>query len=165
MASEIATADDLIIPFGMQPRTPYEQFYETCGAQVENVPSGVRMIVLATGSGVTATSLAYGLWRRRRVGVKLALIGVGPERSARILSTLNLLDAAAHRWSVDEELFLSFPLGQDPKFKYEAGVNFQVGTIPLHPLYEAKAFSWFTNHVRFDPESTLFWLVGPKLYP
>jgi 1-aminocyclopropane-1-carboxylate deaminase/D-cysteine desulfhydrase-like pyridoxal-dependent ACC family enzyme len=162
-ARELGRAGDFIVPFGMRPETPDRLFYEVCGAQVSNVPSHIQRIVIASGSGVTATAVAYGLSRERRIRPRITMINLGPDRRRQLLQTLQTLDPASAKWVKREIVLEALTPSQHHQFRYESPVQFQFGNIALHPLYEAKAFSWFTNHVDFDSSNTLFWVTGPPL--
>jgi 1-aminocyclopropane-1-carboxylate deaminase/D-cysteine desulfhydrase-like pyridoxal-dependent ACC family enzyme len=156
---------DFIVPFGMRPERPSRSFYEVCGAQIRNIPSHIHTIVIASGSGVTATAVAYGLWNERRTHQRIAMINLGPDRRYQVLRTLREINQASARWAESENVIHAFQLSQRNRFRYESQVQFQLGEITLHPLYEAKAFSWFTDNVTFDPSNTLFWVTGPPLGP
>ena len=162
-ARELCRAGDFIVPFGMRPETPYRLFYETCGAQVRNVPAHIRTIVIASGSGATATAVAYGLWKERRAHQRITMINLGPDRRNHVLQTLRVLEPACAKWAERESVLDALPLSQHHQFRYESPVQFQLGKIVLNPLYEAKAFSWFTDCVAFDNSNTLFWVTGPPL--
>jgi 1-aminocyclopropane-1-carboxylate deaminase/D-cysteine desulfhydrase-like pyridoxal-dependent ACC family enzyme len=161
-AEELARSGGFTIPFGMRPRSPVSGFYETCGSQVLNIPSTVDEIVVASGSGVTVTAIAYALWKARRK-IILNVINVGPDRRRQILQTLFALNPACSAWADESSILRIFPLGQGSTFRYEVPVPFKLGRIPVHPLYEGKAFSWFFQNVSFTRNRTLFWLTGPLL--
>ena len=162
-ARRVAGHGDFIVPFGMRPERPYRAFYETCAAQVSNIPPDVETTVIASGSGVTATIIAFGMWMERRADQRIALINVGPDRHRQILETLWALSPSSAKWAEREIAFQIYPLGQQPGFRYEAPTSFSLGKIVLNPLYEAKAFAWFTRQVSFDACRTLFWVTGPPL--
>jgi 1-aminocyclopropane-1-carboxylate deaminase/D-cysteine desulfhydrase-like pyridoxal-dependent ACC family enzyme len=161
-AKGLAEENDFIVPFGMRPTKLSREFYEICASQVSNIPSTIETIVIASGSGVTATAVAYGMWKERRKG-QIAMITVGPDRRQQILETLCTLNRASAGWVEEQDIIRVFPLGQDPRFRYETPVQFKLGRIPLHPMYEGKAFSWFFKNVKFSATRTLFWITGPAL--
>jgi 1-aminocyclopropane-1-carboxylate deaminase/D-cysteine desulfhydrase-like pyridoxal-dependent ACC family enzyme len=162
-ARRFAEAGDFLVPFGMRPNEPDRQFYETCAAQVRNIPANTHTIVIASGSGVTATIVAYGLWKEHRTDVRIAIVNVGPDRRRCILETLRALEPASAEWAEKDRVLRVFSVGQAPGFRYESPAQFHFGRVTLHPLYEAKAFRWFSNHVPFDTAHTLFWVTGPPL--
>jgi 1-aminocyclopropane-1-carboxylate deaminase/D-cysteine desulfhydrase-like pyridoxal-dependent ACC family enzyme len=161
-AKNVAKEGSFIIPFGMRPQRLCDEFYEVCGSQVRNIPHAIETIVVAAGSGVTATSIGYGLWKERRK-TKIATINVGPDRRAQILRDLHQLNPASAAWVDENDIIRIFPLAQNPKFRYESAINFALGGIPLHPIYEGKAFSWYFKNIKFPEAKTLFWLTGPPL--
>ena len=162
-ARKIAAPGHFIMPFGMRPEKPCRRFYETCAVQVRNIPADIRTIVIASGSGVTATIVAYGVWQDRRVHQQIALLNVGPNRHRQILETLHALDPESAQWAARENVFQVFPLSQKRGFRYESPISFNIGRIVLNPLYEGKAFEWFTSNVNFDANRTLFWVTGPPI--
>ncbi|WCM26336.1 hypothetical protein NDN01_20365 [Sphingomonas sp. QA11] len=163
-ARRLCRSDDLIVPFGMRPAAPDPLFYSLCSAQVRNLPNHLNTIVLACGSGATALSVLLGLSRERRV-CRLLLVNVGPDRRNWILSMLEILDPEAAAWAIRNVTIEAAPLAQHPEFRYEARVDYELGGVPLHPLYEGKAFRWLLESQgdRIDAARTLFWLVGPPL--
>jgi 1-aminocyclopropane-1-carboxylate deaminase/D-cysteine desulfhydrase-like pyridoxal-dependent ACC family enzyme len=162
-ARKIAMTGDFIVPFGMRPPEPWRHFYQTCAVQAYNVPEHIRTIVIASGSGVTATIVAYGIWQQRCFGRRIALINVGPNRRGQILDTLQSISPECANWAIREDVFEVFPLNQHPGFRYELPVCFHIGRILLNPLYEGKAFDWFTRTIGFDANDTLFWITGPPI--
>lgn len=164
-ARRLCEPGDLIVPFGMRPSVPDPIFYSLCGAQVRNLPSHLNTIVLACGSGATALSVLFGLSRERRA-CRLLLVNVGPDRRDWILSMLDILDSEAAAWVTRNVRIEAVPLAQRSEFRYESGVDYELGGIPLHPLYEGKAFRWLLESEgdRIDAARTLFWLVGPPLH-
>jgi L-cysteate sulfo-lyase len=162
-ARQLASPDDFVVPFGMRPQTPDVLFYDTSAAQIQNVPNEIDTIVITTGSGTTATILAYGLWLEQCARPRLVLVNVGPDRRQQILDILSKLDPECGRFAARVGFMATFPLGGTPGFRYEVRSEFNVGKIQLNPLYEGKAFRWYINNIDFDRERTLFWIVGPPI--
>lgn len=161
-ALEVARPNDFIVPFGMRPHFPDAAFFDLCSAQVENVPRDIRSIVLACGSGVTATAVALGLWRTKQAK-RLVLVNVGPDRRDNIFTTLEAIEPRAVGWLRSHSLLVVEPLAQLPGFRYEKPTHFEMGGVSLHPLYEAKAFKWYTETRNPDRRRTLFWVVGGQI--
>jgi len=154
---------DFVVPFGMRPSWPCESFYSTCALQVQNIPSNIDTVVVVAGSGVTATNIAYGLWRYRPTLTNIVLLGVGPDRRKEIVKVLGLLDRQCAHWVHSKNVLQHYPLNQQPGFRYESPVQFHLGRVALHPLYEGKAYEWFLRNVSFSRDRTLFWVTGPPL--
>jgi hypothetical protein len=103
------------------------------------------------------------MWQQGRRHQRIAMVNVGPDRRQQIQDTLKALDPACAQWVEKDNVLKVYPLAQQTRFRYETPVPFQIGRIPLHPLYEGKAFSWFRNSVPIDASGLLFWLTGPPL--
>jgi 1-aminocyclopropane-1-carboxylate deaminase/D-cysteine desulfhydrase-like pyridoxal-dependent ACC family enzyme len=162
-ARTLQAPSDFVVPFGMRPREPCRRFYDACAAQVRNIPANIKTTVIASGSGVTASIVAYGLWLSHRWDHEIALVNLGPDRREQILRTLYALDPNSSKWVEKAHVLRVFPLSRQSNFRYEAPIPFQIGRIELNPLYEGKAFKWFMDNVDFDWKRTLFWVTGPPV--
>lgn len=166
-ASKLAAADPSAywLRYGITPppdATPkeLESFHWTAGAQVENLPRGVRTLVIPFGSGNTGAGVLLGLSRFEPPGLsRIVLVCIGPDRQDWLSTRLEQLGvSAAPRWWETIDLHGS---------GYATYGDRMPGTadgITLHPTYEGKVVrylnetrpSWWTAR----DGSTALWIVG-----
>lgn len=139
-----------------------EEFLAVGGAQVRNLPSEIRTLVIPFGSGNTAAGVLYGLKTLHQPAdlERVVLVGVGPDRLAWLGERLamvgipmselpfEILHLPLHGWYAD----------------YADKMPETVDGIVLHPTYEGKV-ARFLNETRpgwwSDRDgTTCMWIVG-----
>ena len=126
----------LEVPFGME----CMQAVTGTASQVNNIPAGVKRIVVPVGSGMSLAGILHGL---NNLGLKIPVLGV--VIGACPVKTLNKY--APQGWQNCVQLVSS---GMD-YHKECSEINY--GGILLDPIYEAKC-------VQFLQAGDLFWVVG-----
>lgn len=127
------------IPFGMECHEAVRQ----TSSQVQDIPAGVKRIVMPVGSGMSLAGVLTGL---ERLGLELPVLGVvvGAEPTRR-------LDAyAPWLWRDMVELV---PAGMD---YHKAAPETALDGLRLDPYYEAKCLP-------FLRPGDLFWVVGNRV--
>lgn len=166
-ASKLAAADPSAywLRYGITPSpdaTPkeLESFHWTAGAQVENLPTGVRTLVVPFGSGNTGAGVLLGLSRFEPQGLsRIVLVCIGPDRQDWLATRLAQLGVgAAPRWWETVDLHGSGYASYGDRMPGRAD------GITLHPTYEGKVVRYL-NETR--PEwwtrrdgTTALWIVG-----
>lgn len=138
-------------------------FLNVGGVQVQNLPRGLKTLVIPFGSGNTASGILYGLatYGYPPSLERIVLIGVGPDRLQWMLSRLDfagvnlkkelpveLVHMPLHGWFAD----------------YGDKMPETVDGIVMHPTYEGKVVR-FLNQSDFDwwhdrDGTTCMWIVG-----
>lgn len=130
------------IPFGMESRVAVG----CTSDQVDNIPDGVRRIIIPVGSGMSAAGVLRGLVQRgRRLPVLGVRVGADP--------TKRLWRFGPFGWP--ELLTLVDVTGRIP---YHTQVEASIGGIHLDPIYEAKCLEYVTR-------GDLLWVVGHRAAP
>lgn len=128
----------LEVPFGMISETSVE----LTANQVQNLPSGIKRIVVPVGSGVCLSGVLHGLLQQQiNIPVLGIQVGANPNR------TLNAF--APFGWQGMCEIVKS-PLEYST---YVSDCNYE--GIELDPIYEAKC-------IPFLQPDDLFWIVGKR---
>lgn len=129
-----------LIPFGMESREAVE-----CTAhQTENLPRGVRRIVVAVGSGLTLSGILVGLAERGRpVPVLGIVVGADPRRR---------LD----RWAPVGWRHTTSLVRSELPYHGSAPIT-ELRGVPLDPIYESKCLP-------FIKRGDCFWIVGHRNY-
>lgn len=170
-------------------------FHDVGAAQVRNLPSSVRTLVMTCGSANSCASVLAGIARYRPAGLgRVVLIGIGPNRLRWLHERLAQIEAASgleilplfrrvyhHDATLAEEqnrdcggfdglLTLEhYDLHTTGFVSYGDRRPWEQDGIRFHPTYEGKAFHYFAAHPgRFDyldDPSTLFWIVGSEPSP
>lgn len=138
------------------------EFHWTAGAQVENLPLGVRTLVIPFGSGNTGAGVLYGLHRLHRYDAleRVVLVCIGPDRQAWLHTRLAALGVTGLRWD-------TLDLHGTGYATYGDRMPGTADGIELHPTYEGKVVRYLDQHapdwwVRRDG-STALWIVGGPL--
>lgn len=136
------------------------EFHELGARQTENLPPGLRTLILPFGSGNSAASVLLGLFRHPQPPATVHLVGIGPDRQdwlGRRLRRLGLRSAPAGMKIVFYKTGIP----------YASRVRYNADGIELHPTYEGKVARWADEH---DPDgwsrrdgSAAFWIVGGPL--
>jgi hypothetical protein len=141
-ARATALAEGLVeIPFGMFSPVAVEQ----ARLQAVNIPSEVKTIVIPAGSGVTMAGVAQSV-DRTRVRLIGVAVGTDPRRPG--------------------EKFGWGRYGGCPEVIEPVGAYHEKATVsgpvpvPMHPLYEAKAWNWVWANWNSLSKPVLFWIVG-----
>lgn len=161
-----ADADAYWLRYGITPppsATPseLEAFHWTAGAQVENLPTAVRTLVVPFGSGNTGAGVLLGLVRFRALEQldRVVLVCIGPDRQAWLHNRLTALGVgpAAQWWQVIDLHGTGYATYGDRMPGTADGIT-------LHPTYEGKVARYLDQHqpdwwARRDG-STCLWIVG-----
>lgn len=131
------------------------------GAQVANLPDGIKTLVIPFGSGNTTAGILYGLAEHGSRDVeRVVLVGVGPNRMAWLGERLEQAGVNTEDW---EPLIDHQPL-HGWFAEYADLMPETLDGIVMHPTYEGKVVRYL-NSAR--PEwwtardgSTGFWIVG-----
>lgn len=130
------------------------------GAQVENLPDGIKILVIPFGSGNTTAGIFYGLWKYPlRDLERIVLVGVGPDRTQWVWDRLGIL-------SINQAVLP--PVEHQPLHgwfaEYADLMPETLDGIVMHPTYEGKVVRYLNSA---KPEwwtardgSTGFWIVG-----
>lgn len=134
-------------------------FHMTAGAQVENLPSAVRTLVIPFGSGNTGAGVLVGLarfgfWHQLD---RIVLMAIGPDRQGWLKDRLDTL--GVHPMSRDV-----IDLHGSGYATYGDRMPGTADGIELHPTYEGKVVRYLDEHkpdwwLRRDG-STALWIVG-----
>lgn len=140
-----------------------ETFMRVGGAQVRNLPSSLRTIVIPLGSGNTACGIIYGLhrnWSKFEDLERVVLVGVGPDRFSWLLDRLKRVLKGDILPGVELVHLTTYP----DFATYSDRMPESLGDIALHPTYEGKVVRYLNQLMpdwwTLDTEDTLFWIVG-----
>ena len=141
-AREYARANGLFyVPFGME----CAENVKTTMQQAQNVPQGVRRVVVPFGSGMSMACVLNGLTLFRRYDVRVLGVQVG----RRSLKNLEKFYQPFLGCKVDFELVAS------PLDYHDAPAETSLCGVELDPIYEAKC-------VPFMQPGDLLWVVGHR---
>ena len=169
MARETAKSKGLFqVPYGVS--TPEDwspeqtkQFLNQDAPQVNNLPEGLRTLVLPFGSGNAAAGVLYGLdrWGWPESLERIVLAGIGPDRWPWLKARLEAVDVDFDAMPNIEHLSLhpGFATYNDRMPETMDGIRF-------HPTYEGKIVRYLNSYqpewwVRDD--SVCLWIVGGPL--
>lgn len=153
-AKELAAQENsFIVQYGINIIGYGDTLLTAVAAQTENLPDDIENLVMACGSGITATGVMIGLHRYGKRVKRMHLVATAPDRRGFIHETLK-------KYGADRE-FEYHDLFHSPGFVYEKSAAATWGGIRLHPHYEAKTMQWFRSS-GIAPESTLFWITGAE---
>lgn len=146
-----------ITPPPNAPVRELEAFHWTAGAQVENMPSSVRTLVVPFGSGNTGAGVLLGLSRLRPAVERVVLVCIGPDRQAWLTERLDTLNTGYLDYQ-------TIDLHGSGYASYGDRMPGTVDEIVLHPTYEGKVVryldearpDWWTRR----DGSTCLWIVG-----
>lgn len=135
-----------------------EAFHWTAGAQVENLPSAVRTLVVPFGSGNTGAGVLLGLSRFEPSLERVVLICIGPDRQPWLRDRLAALGVPPGPW------WETIDLHGTGYAVYGDRMPGTADGITLHPTYEGKvvrylnetAPPWWTAR----DGTTALWIVG-----
>lgn len=136
-----------------------EAFHWTAGAQVENLPLGVRTLVIPFGSGNTGAGVLLGLARFNPPVERVVLVCIGPDRQAWLRTRLSALGVQGYWETID--------LHGTGYATYGDRMPGTADGITLHPTYEGKVVRYLDEHrpdwwLRRDG-TTCLWIVGGPL--
>ena len=143
-----------------QSATPAEvrAFAEVGARQVENLPDGLRTIIVPFGSANSATGVLLGLSRLAHPP-EVHLMGIGPDRRAWCRRRLEQIGADVSRLDVHHHDLTG-------RYRYSDKVKQSLGGVRLHPTYEAKIVRYLADETPdyAAPDSgALLWVVGGPL--
>lgn len=167
-ARRLADADPSAywLRYGITPppdATPNElfDFHWTAGAQVENLPPGVRTLVIPFGSGNTGAGVLLGVekfdaWAQLE---RIVLVCIGPDRQPWLADRLSVLGVPGASLGCE-----TADLHGSGYARYDQRMFGTVDGIELHPTYEGKVVRYLDEHApdwwtRRDG-STALWIVG-----
>lgn len=127
-----------VIPFGMD---CYEAVKQT-EIQVQNLPAGIKRIVIVCGSGMNLSGLLWGL-KRNNIEIPVVAIKVGAEPEKR------LNKYAPYNWQKMVTIIKS-----DLDYHTSEKNNVFEG-ITFDPIYEAKCLKYLQKR-------DLFWVIGVR---
>jgi hypothetical protein len=158
-------------------------FHDVGARQADNVPPGVRTLVLPAGSCNSATSVLLGLSRQQATGnlSRVVLVGIGPLRLEWMIDRLRRIGSVSGQPVMDRYTWYShdherFRFGNGPVLvehydlhstgwvAYADKRPWSQDGIDFHPTYEGKIMHWLHEKQprwwqRADGD-TLFWIVG-----
>ena len=156
-----------ILHYGVTPgpeTTPegLDAFHELGARQTENLPRGLRALIVPFGSGNSAASVLLGLWRYMPPAQQpreVHLIGIGPDRQnwlGRRMAALGIRSLQGSRLIFHQT---GIPYGQRMPYLLDG--------IELHPTYEGKVAHWLDAHPVAGWEErdndVCLWIVGAAL--
>ncbi|MEG1894629.1 MAG: hypothetical protein RR162_00215 [Oscillospiraceae bacterium] len=144
---------DFIVQYGINLSGHGDVLLGAVASQVENLPDEIENLVMACGSGITASGVMIGLHKYGKRVNNVHLVATAPDRRAFIHDTLKQYGA--------DRNFHYHSLFHTKGFTYEKAARAVWGGITLHPHYEAKAMQWFMQS-GLKPEDTLFWITGAE---
>lgn len=143
-------------------------FYDLGAREVATMPGTIRTLIVPFGSGHTATSILYGVWKHRPAGLRdVHLIGIGPSKFDAMMTRLARLGTP---WSTMPVLIHHHDLHGQGIVRYHDRVRYVSDDIVLHPTYEAKVARWVDQVDAFPgwaarDGSTCLWVVGAAVAP
>ena len=141
-ASDFAKENDFtLIPFGMQTLTAIS----VVASQVENIPYGIKRIVVPVGGGITMCGVMQGLVRYGRTDIEVlgVITGGNPEK---------IINAYKPKFNPIKYTLVPWEIGT-PNKRYSDRVDIEVGGIKLDSVYEGKC-------AKFLKDYDLLWIVG-----
>lgn len=157
------------VPYAISPpaeagRGAVQAFLGVGGAQVKNMPPGLKTLVIPFGSGNTTAGMLYGLSRFAEYRPEhVVLVGVGPDRTQWLWNRLEEAGAnEIHMQTKIEHIQL-----HDWFAEYADVMPETIDDIVMHPTYEGKVVRYL-NLVKPDwwtrrDGTTGFWIVGGPL--
>lgn len=137
--------DGYVVRFGINLEDDREAILGSTAAQIANVPSGVRRIVVPVGAGVTIAGVIMGAPR----GVQVVGVGIaGYDRREAISRMAGRPGSGSLEWHIVEGVPYS-----------RLVLRSVAGGFDLDPIYESKAHDWLVEHEPAD-DSVAFWVVG-----
>jgi hypothetical protein len=163
-----------------------EAFHRVGARQAENIPEGVRTIVMTAGSCNSCVSVLYGLARQRPATLeRVVLLGIGPTRLQFIEDRLAAIrdvsgvdapgvyrrlyhhhpDLEADHQTGGPVLLEHHDLHATKFAVYSDRMPFTRDGIDFHPTYEGKIMTYMTGRPGFEwlaeaDGDVLFWIVG-----
>jgi len=180
---------NITVSLGRNPPTRVERFHDVGATQVDNFPDHVETLILPAGSCNTATSVLYGIARRRPQGLRrILLMGIGNDGSRDPDVIRRRLQYMASTTSADLDVF-GFPaavaglslfggpgaetgpyaiehhdLNGTGFCTYGDLMPYTYHGVAMHPRYEGKIWHYMDAHpekfARYRNDRTLFWIVG-----
>lgn len=164
------------------------QFHRVGARQAENVPEGVRTLVMTAGSCNSCVSVLYGLALHAPKSLeRVLLLGVGPTRLQWIEDRLAAIGRATGRdltgyyrrlyhhhaaleadHQTDGSILLEhFDLHSTGYATYQDKMPWAADGIEFHPTYEGKAMRYLHSQPDLDwfpaaGPDVLFWIVGSQ---
>lgn len=151
-----------LVPSADEPGGALRAFLEVGGAQVRNLPPGLRTLVVPFGTGQTASGVLYGLSKLAPDSLeRVILVGIGPDKTKQLWDRLSAIGADQPPFAV--EVVSTYPWFAE----YNDEMPETLDGIEMHPTYEGKVVRflnsaepwWWTAR----DGSTGFWIVGGPL--
>lgn len=137
-----------IIKFGINLEFDPKSIINSVSKQVQNIPDNLDILVVPVGSGITMGGIIKGIIKYKKkvkniIGIQIA----GYDRTKIINKIINC------RYNYKFYMDKTFPYSKKVKLKFNKEEY-------LDPIYEAKAFKYFTENFDYKNKKVLFWIVG-----
>lgn len=142
-----------IVDYGINIMEYPDIMFNAVSRQVENIPDELDNLYITCGSGITAIGVMIGIHEYSKKVGKIVLVATAPSRKKLIDSALD-----SRGIQMDYEIVDLF---HQERFAYEVGVKESLGSLELHPNYEAKTFRYIKENMPSDGKN-LLWNVGVK---
>ena len=147
------------MPINRFDRDAVAAFHAIGGRQLDNLPSGMKRLIMPAGSCNTLTSVLAALTQDSRGLDELFTVGIGPDKLGYVRARLSYIGVDLRklqvRWrhySLHDEGYCTY----SEKFHGE-----QYEGIQFHPTYEAKVWRWLRHAAPIKPDgATGFWIIG-----
>lgn len=157
-AEEYAKANNMFhIRYGFDLRANLDVFVESVARQVQNMPKGVKNLVVTVGSSITLIGILYGMAMYDNNIEKVYAIGCAPNRLKKIQDYSTMIYFESGTPLPFQKIVYIDAFNTEKGYKYENIMYEQYFGINFHPRYEAKAFHWLRNKALHD---CLFWVTG-----
>ena len=131
------------IPFGMQNQVNVDIISKQC----QNIPKGIKRIVVPVGSGMSFCGILNGLIRYHQEDIELVGIITGG------INCFNIVNVFKPKTPKIKYRFEYFMPQAKPRDRYGTKVDATISDIKLDSIYEGKC-------VNFLQKGDLFWIVG-----
>lgn len=141
-----------LVQYGINLTDHEDVLLSAVAAQTANLPDCENLVAVC-GSGITASGILVGL-KQNGINVKhVHLVATAPDRRA-------FIHGIASRYGADRPIEYH-DLYHTRGFSYDKPARAKIGSVILHPNYEAKAYLWYKQSGLSD-EDTVFWITGAK---
>lgn len=141
-----------LVQYGINLREHEDVLLQAVARQTQNIPD-CRNLVAVCGSGITASGILIGLKQNNIKVENVHLVATAPDRREFINGLTRPYNAT--------RAILYHDLYHLRGFDYDKPAEARIGSVKLHPNYEAKAYSWYERSGLKD-EDTVFWITGAK---
>lgn len=141
-----------LVQYGINLKEHEDVLLQAVARQTENIPA-CRNLIAVCGSGITASGIIIGLHQNRIPVENIHLVATAPDRR-------EFINGLTSHYGAARDVFYH-DLYNLKGFSYDDPATARIGSVKLHPNYEAKAFSWYRESGLRD-EDTVFWITGAK---